>query len=781
MGFRFRRPSSSPEGALRARPRFSWFPAAVLVTLVLVWPAGSAPQERVAPLMDGAEAEGARGPKYVPNQLLVRFRAGTPRAWQEGAHAGLKAQVLRRYRSVGNLALVRLPQGMSVEEAVKLYRRDPNVLYAEPDYLLYADVIPNDTSFSELWGLHNTGQSGGTPDADIDAPAAWDLTTGSDTVVVAVIDTGIDYTHEDLAANMLQLEANCSDGLDNDGNGHIDDCFGLDTFNADSDPMDDNGHGTHVAGTIGARGNNGVGVVGVNWRVSLLACKFVGEGGSGPTSAAIACLDYLADLKQNHGVNLVATNNSWGGGGFSQSLFDAIDAHRQLGILFIAAAGNDGTDNDASPHFPSNYYLPNVISVAATDRNDARASFSNFGRRSVHVGAPGSSILSTTPPALGDPYSTSSGTSMATPQVTGAAALLKAENPARDWIAIKNLILAGGDTKTSLNATVTGKRLNAFGAMTCLNSVVESRLQPVTSATTAAVGSPVTLSVLHINCAAPNGNVDVTVNPGNTTVTLVDDGAGADQEAGDGIYSGGWVPSATGTHTLTFPGGDLVTVSVLTDYTQAATAFSYRTLNKPKNLNLGDDTVGVINSPFPILFGGGSFSSVRVSSNGLLTFDAAVPFHNPNGAIPSSMFNTVVAPFWDDLFPVAGTKKNVVWKRLGRSPNRKLVIEWKKVRHFDCNGDGTVRFQVVFFENSSDVLFNYLDTSFGGACTGLDGGGSATVGLQVASTAGTQIGFDTPSVSDNTAILWELLPPPPGPAPAGRASASNQSSRRRGQ
>ena len=770
MGFRFRGSTSSPEGALRARPRFSWIPAAVLVTLLLVWPAGSAPQERVAPLVGDGEKDGAAAAKYVPGQLLVRFRPGTPRSWQEAAHAGLKAQVLRRYRSVGNLALVRLPAGMSVEEAGKLYRRDPNVLYAEPDYLLHADVTPNDPRFQNgsLWGLHNIGQSGGTADADIDAPAAWDLTTGDSSVVVAVIDTGIDYTHPDLAANMLQLETNCSDGVDDDSNGHIDDCFGLDSVNNDSDPMDDSeGHGTHVAGTIGARGNNGVGVVGVNWRVSLLACKFLGADGTGPTSAAVACLDYLADLK-DAGVNLVATNNSWGGGG-SQSLFDAIDAQRQRGILFIAAAGNGGADqigddNDSEPHYPSSYYLPNIIAVAATTRTDARSSFSNFGRRTVHLGAPGSSILSTTP---FNTYNTFSGTSMATPQVTGAAALLKAENPARDWIEIRNLILAGGDTKTSQNATVTGKRLNAFGAMTCANSVVRSRLQPVASSTTAAVGSPLTLSVLHINCENPNGNVDVIVNPGALTVTLTDDGAGADQEAGDGIYSGEWVPSSTGNHTLTFPGGDLVTVNALIAYTQSATAFSYRTLNKPKNLNLGDDTVAVINSPFPILFGGGSFSSVRVSSNGLITFDGVVPFHNPNQAIPTALFGTLVAPFWDDLFPVAGTGKNVVWKRLGTAPTRELVIEWKKVRHFDCNADrlAWVRFQVVFFENSSDVLFNYLDTSFGGACAGSDGGGTATVGLQIAPGVGTQVGFDTPSVSDNTAILWQLLPPPPSPAP----------------
>src|SRR3972149_6992675 len=217
MDFRFRGSTSSPEGALRARPRFSWFPVAVLVTLLLVWPAGSAPQERVAPLVGGGEKDGATAPMYLPGQLLVRFRPGTPRAWQEGAHAGLKAQVLRRYRSVGNLALVRLPADMSVEEAAKLYRRDPNVLYAEPDYLLHADVTPTDPSFGQLWGLHNTGQKGGTPDADIDAPAAWDLPPGDSTVVVEVIGPWIDLSPPEPSPILPQLEPNCSDGLDNDG------------------------------------------------------------------------------------------------------------------------------------------------------------------------------------------------------------------------------------------------------------------------------------------------------------------------------------------------------------------------------------------------------------------------------------------------------------------------------------------------------------------------------------------------------------------------------------
>src|SRR5439155_6983308 len=252
-----------------------------------------------------------------------------------------------------------------------------------------------------------------------------------------------------------------SNGIDDAGNGQIDDCFGIDTLNNASNPLDDNDHGSHVAGTIGAVGNNGVGVVGVNWTVRLMACKFLNASGSGPTSDAIDCLEYVK-LMKDRGVNIIATNNSWGGVGFSQALLDAIEAHRQRGILFIAAAGNSGLNNDFTPVYPANYYLPNVISVAATTRTDGQAFFSNFGRRTVHLGAPGDQILSTT---RGNTYQIFSGTSMATPHVTGVAALLKAQDPGRDWRAIKNLILSGGDTIPSLTNTITRKRLNARGAL----------------------------------------------------------------------------------------------------------------------------------------------------------------------------------------------------------------------------------------------------------------------------------------------------------------------------
>ncbi len=704
----------------------------------------------------GAEGPAARTPPYVEGEILVRFREGVLPLDRWSVHAMARAARVKDFRIVEGLEVVKLPVGMRVKDAIELYLQHPDVLYAEPNYTLEAFKEPNDPRFVDLWGLHNTGQAGGTIDADIDAPEAWDITTGSSSVVVVVIDTGIDYNHQDLSANMFRNTSDCnSNGVDDDGNGFVDDCFGIDTVNSDSDPMDDNDHGTHVAGTIGAVGNNNVGVVGVNWNIQLMACKFLNAAGSGSTSGAISCLEYVK-LMKDRGVNIIATSNSWGGGGFSQALLDSIEAHLQRGILFIAAAGNDGTDNDVTPFYPCNYYLPNIICVASTTRTDARSSFSNFGRRTVHIGAPGSEVWST---VRGNAYGQKSGTSMATPHVTGVAALLKAQDSSRDWKAIKNLILAGGNNISALNNTITQKRLNANGALTCSNSTVRSRITPIGTTITGGFGTPIDLAALHINCASPNGNVTVTVNPGGETITLLDDGQVSDQTAGDGIYSGQFTPSAAGTFTLSFPDGD-ITVHALRNYQFASASFNYRTITGT-NLNLGDDNSATITSPFEIRFGGGSFTTVFASSNGNVNFTSSFT-RATNESMPTSRISTLVAPFWDDLFPVSNSDQNVFWDVIGSAPNRELVVEWRNVRHFVCETDSsaTVKFQLVFFEGSSDVLFNYADTGFGGGCTFADQGGSATVGVQVASDLGSQFSFNSKTLNNSSALLWTLVPLP---------------------
>ena len=274
----------------------------------------TAPRQAQSP---SVAAQVLAGAEYVPDRLLVRFRAPIGAPARTIIHADVGATVVKTYDTIDNLQLVRLTPGSDVAEAIDQYRSRPDVLYAEPDWIVHAiDTIPDDPDFDDLWGLHNTGQSDGTADADIDAPAAWDLGTGSSEVIVVVVDTGVDYNHEDLAANMFQNTPDCNtNGVDDDGNGFVDDCYGIDTRNDDSDPMDDNNHGTHVSGTIGAVGNNSVGVTGVNWNVSIMACKFLNSNGSGSTSSAIDCFEYIDTMYDAGHTNIVASNNSWGGGG----------------------------------------------------------------------------------------------------------------------------------------------------------------------------------------------------------------------------------------------------------------------------------------------------------------------------------------------------------------------------------------------------------------------------------------------------------------------------------
>ena len=357
--------------------------------------------------------------------------------------------------------------GASMQDVLGWAARTSGVSYVEPDFVIASTAIPNDPSLGQLWGLTNVGQSGGVTDVDIDAPEAWNTTTGSRSVVVAIIDTGMDSKHPDLAANAWRNPGEVAgDGIDNDRNGFVDDIGGWDFANNDASPTDDNGHGTHVAGTIGAVGNNGSGVVGVNWQVSLMPLKFLNASGSGTTSAAVAAINYATRMRRDFGINIVATNNSWGGGGLSTALRDAINAGANAGILFVAAAGNESNNNDASPSYPASHPSTSVISVAATDRSNRLAGFSNYGATSVDLAAPGVAILSTTPNGS---YSSYSGTSMATPHVTGTVALLAAAYPQATAAEIRTAILSSVTRVAGLTGKVaTGGLLNAAAALQAL-------------------------------------------------------------------------------------------------------------------------------------------------------------------------------------------------------------------------------------------------------------------------------------------------------------------------
>jgi len=715
--------------------------------------------------------------EYAPGEILVRFRAGTPEQAKLQAHALVSAQVTKKFGSVSNLERIHLPEGTRIEAAIAQYRSMPAVEYAEPNYIVHSlqsPTVVNDPYFNQQWSLQNTGQTGGTSGADIHATQAWSITKGNSNLVVAVIDSGVDYTHPDLAS---QIWSAPSQYAVTRSQGDVFTCpagsHGFDAVNGTCTPMDDVGHGTHVSGTIGAATNNSVGVAGIAWKVQIVACKFLNSQGFGDMSGAITCLEMVKSLKDS-GINIVASNNSWGGGAYSQALSDAIEANAQSGILFIAAAGNDFQDTDLVPTYPADYGLPNILSVAASDAKDQYAAFSNAGRRTTHITAPGDHILSTTP---NNTYSVYSGTSMATPHVTGVIALLKAQDPSRDWRALKNLVLAGGDTVAALDSTVSGKRLNALGSLTCSNKTVQSRLMPVADTIAATPGTPLTLEALSINCAAAAGPVTVSVSPGGQAVTLSDGGTNGDQAAGDGIFTGQWIPSGIGSYTLTFPWGDALQVEVLSAYNSKSVGASYTTITGT-NLNLGDDGIAQVVSPFPVAYGGGSFSNLNISSNGTISFTETYddyvnaqmpPAFGPPFTLPQP--TTLISPWWQDLFPVKGSAQNVFWSVVGSAPNRQLVVEWRDVRGFLCNTDttATVKFEVVFFEGKSDVQFNYADTAFGGSCTSQDNGGAATVGLQQSLTQAQMFSFDDQTLSDGTSLLWTVAAPAPNPVPVAKS------------
>lgn len=403
---------------------------------------------------------------YLPGRVIVGFKPGRTDFASAQAASSLGIQGMRELAKAidpktglkantgRQVVLVTLQEANGVRAAIDLLRQDANVAFAEPDYIETAVAIPNDPSFAQLYGMHNTGQAGGAIDADIDAPEAWDRHTGNRTILIGVIDTGIDYLHPDLAANIWTNPGEIAgNGIDDDHNGFIDDIHGWDFAYDDNNPTDGHYHGTHVSGTIAAVGNDGVGVAGVMWTASLVALKFLSDTGSGSLSDAVDAVNYA------NAMGIRITSNSWGGGGFSQALMDAIAA----GGLFVAAAGNDGVDNDLSPHYPSSYALDNVIAVAATDNRDALASFSCFGRTSVDLGAPGVNTYSTSP---GGGYRTLSGTSMATPHVSGVAGLVWTSNPGLSPAQVKAAILSSTDPDPALNGrTVTGGRLNARKAL----------------------------------------------------------------------------------------------------------------------------------------------------------------------------------------------------------------------------------------------------------------------------------------------------------------------------
>lgn len=657
------------------------FSILLVLTLLLVAalpPTSSATQEQA----QSDRSEKHSRPEFVPGQALVRYRSELLAKQKtleklvapDGRQLSIQLERFDGADIVPGLRLAHVAPEDTMA-AIEALKAQPDVLYAEPNYLLHLDATPNDPRFSsgELYGLLKIG-----------APTAWDTIKGStDTVqsgfghpriVVGVIDEGIDVVHEDLAANIWTNpgEGAVPDGLDNDGNGFVDDIHGYD-FALNSGTITAQTHGTHVAGTIGAVGNNSTGVVGVNWSVGLMSLKFI-DGSQADTADAIRACNYAKMMRDlwvssggTQGANLRVLNNSYGDNKFTQSFLDSINALNSSGILFVASAGNvDGfstqPDNDLVQHYPSGYAAPNVIGVASTGQTDNLATDSHFGAASVHLGAPGIGILSTTP---NNTYSFLSGTSMATPHVAGAAALLLAQNPNLTIQQLKGLLIFNGDPVASLaGKTLTGRRLNVANSLT---AIAENDVTP-----------PGTVTSFHVNSQSGRAfNIGWTASG--------DDGASGqaslyqltftEASSSEVVFLKSLLPAASGvgqsidvklryrhtSGTLTLRefdnvGNEGVPATLAVSVPPVEGDPYVTSLGVPVALSTGgvglatncDDCSKTQALAFTFPFFGENFNSVKVTSNGAMYFTTPPANDATSSSFGLSQFK-MIAGLWDDL------------------------------------------------------------------------------------------------------------------------------------
>ena len=699
------------------------------------------------------------GHSVSSDRVIVRFKNNRQRSSTVTQRASLfselgikKKETIRFNKKITStrsanqglvFTILSLDGSKNLKTVLKQLNDHPSILYAEPDYIRHKSVQPNDPKFPELWGLNNINQEGGLTDADIDAPEAWDTTTGSTNSVIGVIDTGVDYTHEDLASNMWVNPGEIpGDGIDNDNNGYVDDIHGIDCVNDDTNPIDDNGHGTHVAGTIGAVGDNGVGVTGVNWNTKIMALKFLGADGNGPDSDAIECLAYAVDMKKNHGIDIRITNNSWNGPAFNQALKDAIQASADTDMLYIASAGNDDKNIDFSRSYPASYNLDNIISVAATDRNDSLwlgpFSGSNFGAISVDLGAPGHEILSTTP---GNQYELLTGTSMASPHVAGAAGLLWSKNSSLTALEIKYRLMDQGDPITALAGdTVSGHRLNLNSTLNCISGSPVLKILSPTNQFDLLAGD-VLVKARVSDCGESVTNVNVLAEPenGDVSFTLFDDGQGIDNTKDDGIYTGIWKLQNPGESLTLNIKADTLGLSAFVNGEATKNIpykldaeYPYEWIDATSGTKLGisdfDDDVEsqfedffenpngsaeTITIGFDFEFYGKSYSKLDIDSNGILLFGNKHSFFNhPHTPVPVKDYpNGFIAPYWADINPGKSQDSNIYSLLEGTAPNRRLTIAWVETPLSDeTSSDGSLTFEVTLNEGSNDIIFQYPRT-----------------------------------------------------------------------
>lgn len=685
-------------------------------------------------------------PQSVAGEILVRFRKDAPKSEvsieQNGAQVSLQLERFAGSEIVEGLRLARVAPA-DTDLAIKALRARPDVVYAEPNYLHYKDAAPNDPRYGELWGLKNNGALGGTVGADIQAEAAWDITAGSHNIMVAVIDEGVDTSHPDLQANVWTNPGEIpGNGVDDDANGYVDDLHGFDFFHNDASVYDGPGtnpdgsivdsHGTHVAGTIGASGNNGLGVVGVNWQTNLMSLKFLGPDG-GSSADLLKALAYAKMMRDRwvssggtQGANIRVTNNSYGGGNFSQAEVDAIQSLGTSGILFVASAGNDGANANLFPSYPGSYDLPNVIAVAATDRNDNLAGFSNRGNRAVQLGAPGAGILSTFP---GGVYSLLSGTSMASPHTSGVAALVLAVHPEFTVNRLRAALLFGGDPKPALDqTTVTGRRLNAFGSLQ--NAAITDTAAPATISDLTIAGQEGRAVTLNWTTPGDDGMVG---QAALYEIRFTDQGTGARYllntgrpgQAATAEFSNIKIPYRHTSGTITVITKDdvgnessasvPVTVNVEAADPYIVTegpAAQLSTGGTPLHISFDDVVVGY-GLPFNFPFFEHTVSSINVSSNGTIYLPPSFPNNDSLNSRDLVSSSKIVAGLWDDLDLSTNWRADADVYVVRPDQNR-IIFRWQGVpcnlnlNNGQCAGGAPVNFEIEL-RNDGTIISRYGD------------------------------------------------------------------------
>ncbi len=649
--------------------------------------------------------------RYRPDRVLLVPKAGVGENNILALHVRRGHRVLRSYRGLGNLQVIQLVPGEAVGEAIQRYRASGLVEIAEPDYKLKASISPNDPEFlnGAQWHLHNTGLNGGLVNADIQASYGWDTIHDASNIVVAVIDSGIRYTHQDLAANIWTNPGEIPDnGIDDDHNGIVDDIHGLNSITDSADPMDDNGHGTHVAGIIGAVGNNGFGTVGVAWKVRLMACKFLDSAGNGDTSDAIQCIDYARRM----GAKII--NASWGGNEYSAALRSAISAAGAEGIIFVTAAGNDAQNLDVVPTYPAAYNLDNIITVCGTTRYDTfDASYSNYSPTKAHVGAPGTMVYSTWD-SSDSSYSYESGTSMASPCVAGICALLKARYPAENKRQTIDRVLNNVDPLPSLSGKCSsGGRVNLEKAL---------GLNPEAAFVPSQISGEPPLTLTFTN-----------VSFGEITNTVWDFGDGTAKES-----------ALSPTHIFQFPGSFKVKLTVVgttgrtntsekeivvaPNYDVTTNAFAWIDPSQMTVLDMESNGVAEQTLPFAFNFYAEVQSStLYVGANGVLGFKSAGMTNIAIAQLPSSGTpNALIAPYWENLNPDAGGA--IYFGTVGTAPHRRAVATWVDVPLASGSIGLPLTFQAILEEDSGNIIFQYLETHPENTTEG--GGRKASVGIE---------------------------------------------------